>query len=246
MNIDRTTYNKIARYGIRHGYDRRPSGVRPSGIIIHSTNNKRRTSFASEAKFLFESGVVSSHYLVGKSEADGIVQFLPDTFRAWHTGEAKKGWGNSETIGIELHVSVGERPTDWQILALTELVRSLMQEWDISPWQIETHREIALPAKRKSDPEGWPNESFYRWRSALVSAPDPWQAWGSAYPLPVEQRGWAIPVLWKENAAWLGAATSNEYYIDPFTSIRTFKGGWIAYEKLANAAKVYRRVKEVP
>jgi hypothetical protein len=245
LAVDRTTYLKT-KYRLRHGYDRRPSGVRPSAIIIHSTNNKRRTSFASEAKYIYESPSISAHYLVGKSAADGVVQFLPDTFRAWYTGEAKKGWGNTETIGIEIHVSVGERPTDWQILALTELVRGLMRDWSIPAEHVETHREIALPPKRKNDPEGWTDEQFYHWRNALFLEADLWAVWGSAYPLPVEQRGWAIPQLWRENAAWLGPAASYEVYIDPNTSIRTFRAGYIIYEKLANAAKVYRRVKELP
>jgi hypothetical protein len=230
-NIDATNYLKT-KYPLRHGYDRRPSGVRPSAIVIHTTNNKRKTPFASEAKFLYESPRVSSHFLVGKTEVDGVVRFLPDTFRAWHTGEAKKGWGNSETIGIEMHVSVGERPTDWQLLALTELVRDLMREWNIPHDRIDTHREIALPAKRKSDPEGWNDESFYHWRYALMlplPPPDPWLAWGTMYPLPVEQRQYGISTLWFQHRAILKEARSFPWYPSGAQGIviQVFQGGLI-------------------
>lgn len=211
LTIDRTTYQKTA-FPLRHGYDRRPAGVRPSGIIIHSTNNARRTSFAGEAKYLYEAATVSSHYLIGKSADQGVVQFLPDTLRAWHAGEAKPSWGNTETIGIELHTSVGELPTGYQIQALGLLVRNLMQTWDIPEDRIDTHRAVAQPLGRKRDPEGWPDPLFYQWRSALVAAADPWSAWGDDYPLPVDQRHFGIPALWYENRRWLKAARSFPWY----------------------------------
>lgn len=120
--------------------------------------------------------------------------------------------------------------------------------------QIVGHGEIALPGHETS----CPGPKWKAWKPAFVAQvdnlikraappppPDPWAAWGTAYPLPAEQRNWAIPQLWRENAGWLGPATSYEIYPDPNTSIRTFRAGFIVYEKLADAAKVYRRVKDL-
>jgi hypothetical protein len=73
--------------------------------------------------------------------------------------------------------------------------------------------------------------------------PGRWALWGSAYPLPPEQRGFAIPQLWLQNAPWLGSATSPEMYLDQFTAIRAFAGGWIVYETLTEKAHLGRRTK---
>jgi hypothetical protein len=227
--INKTKYAKTA-YPLRHGYDRRPSGVYPSKVTIHTTNNPRKnTAFTDEAEYLHESAKVSSHFLIGKRVAQGIVQFLPETFRAWHAGDSKPGWGNSETIGIELHVSEGEAPTDYQILTLTELVRSLMRGWGIPPQNVETHRFTAVPKGRKTDPEGWGDEAFYNWRDELVTVLDPWSLWGNDYPLPADQHGFGIPSLWFNHRQQLKQARSFPWYppgVQGFVA-QLFQGGLI-------------------
>jgi hypothetical protein len=172
VDLDTSTYDKARKYPPRHGYQLR--GTQPSSIVIHSTNNKvRNTSFPSEANFLFSSPNVSAHYLVSKTGR--IVRFLdPAPWQAWHVGEAKPEWANARSVGIELHHSVGDGiyPTA-QIVALTWLVRDLMQAFRIPIARIETHRAVALPPGRKVDPSDWIDPSFYSWRSALVPALPP-------------------------------------------------------------------------
>ncbi len=34
----------------------------------------------------------------------------------------------------------------------------------------ETHRAVAWPLGRKSDPEGWSNAAFYQWRKQMYEA----------------------------------------------------------------------------
>lgn len=150
----------------RWGYQTRGSKA-PTSIVIHTTNNKHRdTSFINEATYLRDSSKVSAHFIVAK---DGrCVQFLDAyQWQAWHAGEALTAFSNAKSIGIELHVSVGERPAPAQLHALTELVRLLMARFDIAPPMVETHRKVALPEGRKTDPEGWDNAAFYAWRDAL-------------------------------------------------------------------------------
>lgn len=165
--MDTVTYAKHRRYPANHGYYM-PDGTPPVALVVHTTNNARPTAFATEAAFLYTSAKVSAHYLIGKRAADGVVQFLPDDYRAWHAGPARAPFGNDASIGVELHVSVGERPTDYQIDALTALVRTKMRALAIPARLIETHRAVALPTGRKTDPEGWPDAAFYAWRDALV------------------------------------------------------------------------------
>lgn len=222
MQLDPTNYRKDTRYPLFHGY----AGHRgaPTSIVIHTTNNSRpNTSFAGEALFLRDTDAVSAHYLVGK--AGQIVQFLPDELEAWHAGEARAGFGNAESIGIENHVSVGETFTPAQNQALTALVESLMLRWAIPAQRIETHRKIALPKGRKSDPEGWADAAFYAWRDALGL--DPWAAWGTAYPLRPDQRQWATAQAWLPRRAQLGAATSAHTYPDGKLLYVTFAHGVI-------------------
>ena len=244
FSIDTATYPKATRYPQRHGYQLR--GTTPTSILIHSTNNRRAgTAFTGEATYLFESAEVSAHYLIGK--AGPIARFLhPKTWQAWHAGEARPEFANPRSIGVELHTSVGERPTQIQKDACAWLCGQLMAEYAIPSGMIETHRYAALPKGRKTDPEGWSNEDFYRWRAALISTdPDPWLRWGTAYPLDPHQRGWKIPQVWLRNT-WLGEARSFETYSpDGQRSIQWFKEGWVIYEKQVDWAMHYRASKPV-
>lgn len=165
FEIDTESYNKAARYAQRHGYQLR--GASPSAIVIHSTNNSRRgTAFAGEAQYLYESADVSAHFLISKTGR--IVRFLhPKTHQAWHVGVALEAFANAKSIGIELHTSVGEQPTQLQKDATAWLCGQLMAEYKIGVEQVDTHRAVARPIGRKSDPEGWSNDDFYRWRAAL-------------------------------------------------------------------------------
>jgi len=71
------------------------------------------------------------------------------------------------------------------------------------------------------------------WQAAKAPA-DPWAAWGDAYPLPVEQRGFAIPAYWLPRAAQFGAATSDEFTagLSPQrVALRVFERGWLLWSE---------------
>lgn len=176
--VDTDTYNKatIRVPGQGYGWQTKTAAgeslwvpFRGTGkktrIIVHSTNGKKGTSFAGEAKFLRESAAVSAHFLVGKEGQ--IAQFLPITHWAWHAGSALSGWGNDKAIGVEAHHAIGELWTIAQRNALTDLMLRLMREEGIPATSIERHRFIALPKGRKSDPDDWSDVDFEAWRYAL-------------------------------------------------------------------------------
>lgn len=177
--IDTTTYRKDTHLPLGQGYGMRFGGQKPTTIVIHTTNSAQHdTTFEHEARYLWNSHDVSAHFLNGK--AGQIAQILPPDLAAWHAGgrqpngtwTAQPAYDNNHSIGIENHVSVGETWTGVQRDSLTWLVRWLMTLYGIAPAQIETHRAIALPKGRKSDPEAWPDASFYAWRDQLL-APSP-------------------------------------------------------------------------
>lgn len=245
FSIEQRIYDKAARFGVGHGYAARP--YPPTSGVVHTTNNRNaNTLFSSEADYLYKSADVSAHFLIGK---DGrIVQFLdPRQWAAWHAGEALTAWQNAHSIGVELHVSVGERPTPAQKAACAWLWLRLMDEFGFASDKIETHRRIATPAGRKSDPEGWPDSDFYQWRATLTTtAPDPWAGWGSAYPLDPAQRGYKIPQTWLRNT-WLGEARSFELYMpNGQRSIQWFRSGWVVYEKASDWAMAYHASADIP
>lgn len=165
LPIDTISYNKAAHYPVGHGYSVR--GFPPTSIVVHSTNNSRPTAATQEAEYLMRSADVSAHYLVAKTGL--IYQILdPRAHEAWHAGKALQAFQNTRSIGIELHISLGERPTTKQIDALTVLVRDLMREFGIPAPLIETHRLVAVPKGRKRDPE-WSDNDFYTWRASLTT-----------------------------------------------------------------------------
>lgn len=163
--IDTTSYPK-ARLPIGSGYDRRPNGKRPRSIIVHTTNGRRGSSFAAEARFIHTSTAIGAHDLIGKRGQ--MVEFLSAELRAWHAGVTVPGFGNSDSIGIECHITPGEPWTAELRDALTWRVRSYMERFDIAAVNVETHRAVALPKGRKIDPSEWSDGEFYAWRAALA------------------------------------------------------------------------------
>lgn len=135
------------------------------GIIVHTTNGNPGSSFSGEAQYLRNSNDVSAHYLVGKQGQ--IAMILPPHLMAFHAGEARPGWQNETTIGIEVHHAIGEAWTDAQRQALTWLVLRLLEQHAIPARRVETHRAVALPPGRKIDPSDWSDQDFYNWRNSL-------------------------------------------------------------------------------
>lgn len=106
---------------------------------------------------------VSTHYLIRK---DGYTaQLVDDTFAAWHAGASFwRGMGSQEiqraSIGIELeNANDGRDPYPAaQLDAAVALGRQLLTRHIIPPENITRHKDIAIPAGRKTDPAGldWP------------------------------------------------------------------------------------------
>lgn len=165
--IDTSTYNVAVHHPVGQGYDRRPGNRDPISIVMHSTNNRKKTTFDSEGDWLRDAGSVSATYLVGE---DGrIALTCPEELRPWHAGAVlDQTFNNANSIGIELHISVGGRPTAAMLVSVTWLVEDIMRRRRIPRHLIETHRKVATPHGRKSDPEGWSDRDFYLWRSNLA------------------------------------------------------------------------------
>ncbi len=128
-------------------------GVDIDTIVLHHTaSNDTAGDLATLTSAAAE---VSSHYLIGR---DGtIYQLVPDELQSWHAGESQlRGEPNvnPRSIGIEItNDGLGSTPfTDAQYSALRALVPHLVAKYDIPIENIVGHKEVAIPAGRKSDP----------------------------------------------------------------------------------------------
>ncbi|MBE6455821.1 MAG: N-acetylmuramoyl-L-alanine amidase [Alphaproteobacteria bacterium] len=118
---------------------------------------------------------VSSHYVI---DTDGtIYQLVADDKRAWHAGLGC--WGNiledinSHSIGIEFQCAASGTQSfaqfsDKQIQSGIDLCRELMKKYNIKPFNVVAHSDIA--PDRKYDPgRTFPWELF--WLNGIVDNP---------------------------------------------------------------------------
>lgn len=160
------TFDKARLWPVGHGYSARTG--EPGAVIVHATHGRRGTSLRNEALFLVNSPDVSAHYLIGR--AGEVLPILDPRWCAWHAGQVRPGWSNNESIGIELHAAASEPITPAQRAALADLLtRALLPRYGIPLARVETHRAVALPRGRKSDPGGWPQPDFLAWRASLAA-----------------------------------------------------------------------------
>ena len=127
----------------------RRDGLRPSLVVIHYT--AMASAKAAMARLCDPEAEVSAHYLIsGRGEVTLLVE---EDQRAWHAGQGE--WAgmtdiNSRSIGIELD-NRGTHPfSEPQMAALEDLLRDIMQRWNIPPEGVIGHSDMA--PGRKGDP----------------------------------------------------------------------------------------------
>lgn len=136
-------------------YGERADNVRPSILIIHSTD---LPTAASLEALVHSKREVSCHYLI--TPEGEIYAMVPEEKRAWHAG--KSFWRgktdiNSLSIGIELvwpadrEAAEDEIPgpfTEKQMEALIPLAKEITKRWGIQPENILAHSDVAPGRKR--------------------------------------------------------------------------------------------------
>lgn len=181
-----TAYRKDRIYPAGHGYGRN-IGTRDlpiwigerSGtvirVIIHATHGQPGTADAAEASYLCHSPDVSAHGLIGR---DGTwYEILPANLQAWHSGDCDPdSFENPTSYGIELHAAASEPITAAQKATLEAKLLELRREYGIGAPDVRSHRSVAVPPGRKSDPGTWSDTDLNRWVSTIFStalSPDP-------------------------------------------------------------------------
>ncbi len=129
-----------------------------SMIVLHNTAG----SFDGAVSWLCNSAAqASAHYVI--SREGEIAQLVPDNRKAWHAGNARI---NAISIGIELEATDSHQGMTTKMdAACKNLVRYLMQKYDIPKSQVGIHRWY-----RQTDCPGliWPTDTeFKAWRDTL-------------------------------------------------------------------------------
>lgn len=151
-----------ARYVPSPNCDRRPRGVQPSLLVLHSISLPPGRFGGDAVERLFTNRLdasghpyfreivhmrVSAHFLVRRDGA--LQQFVPVHWRAWHAGLSR--WRAAErcndfSIGIELEGTERSRYTDAQYRCLRALARALTARWPLRA--CAAHSDVAPGRKR--------------------------------------------------------------------------------------------------
>lgn len=122
----------------------------PQLIVLHSTGG----NFDGAVSWLRnpDSGV-SAHYVV--SRAGRVVQLVQCKDIAWHAGKGKwKSYNDVNKISVGIEMEHFDFKSDWpdeQIEAVAEVVKIIMEKYNIPVENIVGHRDIA--PGRKVDPD---------------------------------------------------------------------------------------------
>lgn len=123
-------------------------------LLVHDTGSTPNTLWGNIKKFLTRKDYISIHYLIGKTQQDGVIQYEEEDRIAYHAGVS--AWGilkdlNKCSIGIEVFCTDGTF-TQWQRDTLRELCQNIMRRHNIPSSMVLCHKDVALPKGRRSDP----------------------------------------------------------------------------------------------
>jgi N-acetyl-anhydromuramyl-L-alanine amidase AmpD len=156
-------------------------GRRIDMLVLHATAG-RKTGDLYTLSGRDRLHLVSCHYYVTK--AGEVYQLVRDKDIAWHAGVTwwqGEGNANAYSLGIELeNLNTGSDPYPHvQFQVVTTLARAKVKQFHIPQLRCVTHADIAIPRGRKSDPAGFPWDTFLH----AVYAADPTltQRWMSLY-----------------------------------------------------------------
>lgn len=155
-------YTIIQYPALPSAYTAQKPGRRIDMIVLHATGGVK-TGDLWTLSGRDRTHLVSCHYYITK--LGEIYQLVQDKDIAWHAGVSF--WqGESDcnrfSLGIELeNLNTGRDPyPQAQLDAALWLVRTKVQQYRIPRSRLVRHADIAQPPGRKTDPRGFPWESF--------------------------------------------------------------------------------------
>ncbi len=142
-------------------WDLRPPGTRVSALVLHATASA--SGQVAINTFQDPASQRSAHFLLDRNGV--IIEMVSPEHRAWHAGRSMLAGvpdANNFSVGVEMvDRNDGQPYTDAQYAALVSLIRRLRTHYNIPDARIVSHRSVALPAGRKSDPVGFDFARLY-------------------------------------------------------------------------------------
>ncbi|GEM_PF-6004729 len=126
-------------------------------VVLHATGGPLQPSLNWLTN---PNSKVSAHYVIAK---DGtLYQLVEENMMAWHAGQSRMPPPDNRenvnwfSVGIELeNANTGRDPyPEAQLETLVRLLKHLVTRYNVPRRNIVTHREVAVPKGRKSDPLG--------------------------------------------------------------------------------------------
>lgn len=129
-------------------FNARPGGI--DAIILHTSAG----AWPGDAAWLCNpASKVSYHYLIAPSGT--IYELVDPQHRAWHAGAsslAGRGDCNDYSIGVSISHRDANPALAAQYYACGRLLDYLMATYHVTPSRVASHRLVATPRGRKTDP----------------------------------------------------------------------------------------------
>lgn len=128
-------------------------------IICHYTGNASDTAKNNANYFCGGNRNASAHYFV---DNNSIYQVVEDYHGAWHIGNTKTEANNLNSIGIEMCCSGGYQISEKTEQNTIELVKYLMNKYNVPIQNVRTHAEVTKYGKICPN---WSDNNWSRWNN---------------------------------------------------------------------------------
>ena len=131
----------------------------PKFLILHFTGNAKDTAKDNGTYFWGGNRGASAHYFV---DDNSIYQVVEDKKGAWHIGNSVTEPNNKNSIGIEMCCSGNYEVSEKTEANALELVKYLMNKYNISINNVRTHAEVTNYGKTCPN---WNANNWQRWKN---------------------------------------------------------------------------------
>ena len=131
----------------------------PKFLIVHFTGNAKDTAKNNAIYFGGGNRNASAHYFV---DDNSIYQVVEDKKGAWHIGNSVTEPNNKNSIGIEMCCSGNYEVSEKTEAKALELVKYLMNKYNISINNVRTHAEVTNYGKTCPN---WSANNWQRWKN---------------------------------------------------------------------------------
>ena len=131
----------------------------PKFLIVHFTGNAKDTAKNNAIYFGGGNRNASAHYFV---DDNSIYQVVEDKKGAWHIGNSVTEPNNKNSIGIEMCCSGNYEVSEKTEANALELVKYLMNKYNISINNVRTHAEVTNYGKTCPN---WNANNWQRWKN---------------------------------------------------------------------------------